>query len=272
MAVAFVQRAHTTPGSQSVTLNPTMPAGIVAGHLILIVATTWDGGGTTGRVTNIPAGYSRIYDYGTGTGYGASSGYRTFVFTKPAVGSDSSPTLTTTGSVTWWDVEVSEWSGLDPTLVLIQSQAPATGTSVAGPAITTVSANNLIVHLLFDGAASTSNTTAVPSGSTQRYLEGWVTGLNQGQDGCADQLAAAAGTVTPNGWTRSNGSLAALALTLAMPPPKPASGKAGGAGTAATFQLTALKKPPKGQGPKGGPTQNATEQRRHGLPDERRRH
>lgn len=228
MAVAFVQRAHTMGASQTVTINPTMPGGIVAGHLILIVASTWDGGGTTGRVTNVPAGYTRIYDYGTGTGYGASSGYRTFVFQTTAVGSDPSPTLTTTGAVTWWDVEVSEWSGLDISKLLITSQAPATGTSVAGPQITTVSSNNLVVNLLFDGAAATNNTTAVPSGSTSRYLDGWTTGLNQGQDGCADQPAASPGTVTPNGWTRTNGTLAALALTLAMPPPAVPHGKTGG--------------------------------------------
>jgi len=214
-APAWVRnQSSTVPASESTSFTPTLPSSPTAGNLLLMAVWMTRGTAAVGTLTT-PSGWTLVVD-GT-TLFGFSTRCRLYIYAKIAGSSETAPSLTcTTGAV--WHVETSECSGAGTPLVGVGGST-SSGTSVATPAITTVSADNLLVYVLGSNT-DFDEVTAAPSGSTLRVHR------QDAQFGSyvaiADKTQATATTVAASSFTRNHTQFPCIAHSVAIPPAGPA--------------------------------------------------
>jgi hypothetical protein len=210
VAVAFVRQQFSGKGNSS-SFTPMMPAGIAADDLLVMGAFIYQSGAPT---LPTPSGWTKIID-GDAT-FGAGSGSRFYVFTKKAVASEPSPTLTPT-TAAYFAVLVQEYSGQDlttPTDGTASHATPAAGSAVANPALTTGAANSLLLYFEAD-TEGVGCTITVPAGATQRHnaVETAFTGF---RIVASDKPQASAGTVAATSHARTTTSATAIGATMAI--------------------------------------------------------
>jgi hypothetical protein len=207
MTVAYVQ-SQASGRASGAAFTPTMPAGVTVGNLLVCVCHTYNTGAPT---VTTPSGWTLLVN-GTVV-FGPSNGRRHYVFIKKAVASEPAPVLTPSANA-YFVVLIAEYSGQDPTTPTDGTASPGTAdadNSVNTPAITTASANSLVVYTY---AGDTGDgTTTRPAGTTQRYNG---EPANAQRIVLSDKLQAAAGTVAATSHTRTGASQSSLAATMAI--------------------------------------------------------
>ena len=133
--IAFIGGGPVATGSA-----PTvgLPAGINAGDLLILLV-------GSNSSNSVPAGYTQI-------GYASYGGYF-YVYYKFASGSESSPTLTTTGTTT--SAQILAYRGAT-SLDVAGSFATAYGTSGTAPSISVASPGELLLAIFFGSAGGTT--------------------------------------------------------------------------------------------------------------------
>ena len=237
MAISF-NAATTASANTSATCNVPLPAGVLAGDVMLMVinlftqvssAPTIAFSGAGGTWTLVPttdaSANPQVSSGGTFFNYG-------YAYYRVATAADAGATLTLTetgspAGSTWFAVAMAAYTGAS-------TGAPvdvAGGTSTPGntspvnilcPALTTTKANDWGV-LLFGGATSVTNTTSLESGSVRANLNASSAGISAAL-GDTNAPVASGGTIGNKHWnvTGTPNWLTAFTIGLAVqPPPSP---------------------------------------------------
>jgi hypothetical protein len=216
-APVWVKNQKSLNGS-AFTLTPTLPSSLTTGNSLLMVVFIYSPANPT---VNTPSGWQQAVDGSTLFGFSADC--RLYVFVKAVVGGDTAPTLTLSASSCSWHVEISEFSSGVPAVGAAGSTSA--GSTVSFPAITTPSADNLLVYVMGSNTDFTE-VSAGPSGTTIRVNH---------QDATfgsyiviADKTQATAASVSATSLTRSNTQFPCIGHTVALPPAGAAGGPSSG--------------------------------------------
>lgn len=206
MAIGFrAAGALATRASSTATALPvSVPAGTTADDLMLLLATSYPA--NTG--INTPAGWTII-----DTRSAWQTDYRTVLYWKVAGASESSVSMTT-AAASFLDAGIVGFTGTDKTTPIDVAgtwTAPASGTTVTVPSITTTTANTWWLSLETD-SASGMNASSFPSGWTQRFL---ATG-NVVQYLVNSVAVASAGATTATSHTRTTSLAGYITLGVAL--------------------------------------------------------
>jgi uncharacterized membrane protein len=137
-----------------------------------------------------------------------------WVYAKIAGSSESNPTVTAVSGSASWIASASEYSGASDTVAVQLGGTSSSGT-VATPAITTPSDDNLVVWVMGQNT-DFGTVTSGPSGSTIRVNH--FEASRGASIVVADKVQASAGTVSASAFTRPNAQFPAVAHTLALAP------------------------------------------------------
>lgn len=219
MAYAFVQARGTTGSGTSLGLTYT--SNVTAGNL-LVAGVSWHSTTETASLSDgINGAWTTVAASLASNGV---PGYRSQIFYRKNAGSGSTTvTATITGSVTFIQLDLLEYSGGDTSAPLDTANG-GTGTTTAVSVSLTTTANNdlVVVHILASGTASPG---------TPVYTERLNTAGNQTDD---DTDAGTAGTISATGQDSGAGWNCATAAFFV-------SGAGGGGGGGTTVkQLAAL--------------------------------
>ncbi len=202
MPISSVGTAGTA-GANTATIAPAWPAGTAAGDKAYLF---WAMLNTT--TPNTPTGFTQIAGNDTSSG-----SMRTRIYRKDLTGTESGTlTLSNTGAV------ANRQSAVLIVLRGAHSTTPedvaptwraetVAGTTHASPAITTVTANSILLVAAMERSSTGTNNWTVPTGFTEL---GDTLALAGGSGGTitgvgADFTARAVGTYTPGVWTSANG-------------------------------------------------------------------
>ncbi|MBF6640455.1 hypothetical protein IVB69_03075, partial [Flavobacterium sp. J49] len=153
-----VWQSSTTAIGSSSSASINVPSGTVAGDLLVVGVMFESGDGTT---ITVPAGWTLIRRSNQSSNVGMATYFRIAGSSEPA---------TYTWGLGWkkWSIGMSRITGASPIIsVSADALGSSSSTSVVAPAITTTTANNLILTFYCNKKPATY--TIAVSGTTERY-------------------------------------------------------------------------------------------------------
>lgn len=199
--------AGTVTHASNASVTPGIPAGVVAGNLLLVLAAIRNSG--TG-IPLVPDGYTRM------PVFPATSNVQ--LFGKVAVGGDAAPLITFSGGVANADTSAQmcriagAYSSADEVLVVSNALLNASAQDIAYPALNVQQANNIVFYLGWKA----DDWTSVASPGTEIGEPDTVTGDDQGIvwaytiQTAATNIAAGSFAVTGGAGAISRGAVCAI--------------------------------------------------------------
>ncbi|HXM28117.1 MAG TPA: hypothetical protein VN957_18985, partial [Chthoniobacterales bacterium] len=163
-APAYVQGAYATPQTPQTTVSVPYAAAQNAGNLNVVIV-GWND--TTNAVTSVKDSQGNVYQVAVGPTKQSTALSQSIYYAKSILGGSNTVTVQFSGSASYPDIRVLEYSGLDTSNPLDTTNGASGGGSTSSTgAITTTSASELLV------AANmvTNNTNGAGSGFTRRII------------------------------------------------------------------------------------------------------
>ena len=200
-----------TASGKATSLTITLPIGTVAGEELVVASTQ----PSTTTVTG-PSGYTQV---ATVTSGGSAPKATTTVFRQTVVSGETSVTLTYSTSSTAQSAVLAVYQGADPNLpidVSATASSSAATTTVTGPSVTPVYANDRLLVIQGATGSFSGKTWAAPTGTTE---EAQSNATANASTGLADQfLGAPAATGTRVSTYGASANLTSVVIVLAQPP------------------------------------------------------